>query len=290
MKTLRFVLLAFAAVSLASCASGDKSSTAETSSAPERPKTSADIKPLPSKAAERTEEESREKIDAPVDVPDEVSLKKDREAIEEERKDIPEDVRKSNDELALVLWVMEKGDEDPNKVRDRFDKALRDKRKKNDARLGKKREEFTKKERAKRELFLKELKKKRDEFLKKKRDPDERKDFFQEQDEERKEFFAEEKEVRKEFESEMMEERKTFEDYAREKQNSFNQDLRAYTQKYYDRKKNLDLKKKMEDKAKDLEKKKARDEAAAEAKAESDEFKSMPKPSTPLGAGSEEGK
>jgi hypothetical protein len=284
MKILRVSLIVACMFALTSCASGEKSST-ESTDTEYKPKTSAEIKPLPSRAAERTEEESKAKVEAPVEVPEEVSLKKDREELEIERGDIPENVKKSNDELALVLWVMEKGDEDPNKVRDRFDKALRDKRTKNDKRLAKKREDFTKPERKKRELFLKELKAKRDEFLKKKRDPDERKDFFQEQDEERKEFFAEEKDVRKEFESEMMEERKTFEDYVREKQNAFRQDLKAYSDKYYERRKQLDLKKKMDDKAKDIEKKKAREEGAAAANAESDEFKSMPKPNTPLGAG-----
>ena len=65
---------------------------------------------------------------------DELSLKADRSELDEQRRQIPEDVKRSNDELSLVLQLMqsnELGDmQDPSKIRDRFDKAIRDRREK----------------------------------------------------------------------------------------------------------------------------------------------------------------
>ena len=51
----------------------------------------------------------------------------------------------------------------------------------------------------------------------------------------------------------MQGERKALEDSIREKQNAFGQEWRAYQTRYTERKKQLDLKKKMEQKSRDLE-------------------------------------
>lgn len=189
------------------------------------------------------------------DVANEVSLKADRSAMDEARKDIPEEIRRENDEIAgLLSFVVRESDEDPSRLRDRFSSALRKKRERSDRELRKKRDDFTATERKKREDFLKKLKTDRDEFTSgRRRSPEERKRFFDDQDTSRRDFFSNERDLRKDFESSMQETRKNTEDYIREKQNAFNQDLRAYQQRYTERKRTLDLKKRAEEKARSLE-------------------------------------
>jgi hypothetical protein len=225
------------------------------------------------------------KANAPVEVSDEVSLKADRSQYADMRKDISEEVKKENDELAIVLDMLTKGDEEPNKIRDRFDKAIRSRRDKEDKILRKKRDDFTKNERKSRDEFLAKLKSDRDEFVKRKMTSEERKKMFDDQDTKRHEYFADEQDKRREFESDISENRKTFEDYAREKQNKFNSDLREYTTNYYERQKGLALKKRAEEKAKvlrDAEAKKQAEEANRDPLL--DEFKQIPKtPPTQLG-------
>ncbi|MBL7687138.1 MAG: hypothetical protein JNJ49_03815 [Bdellovibrionaceae bacterium] len=189
------------------------------------------------------------------DVANEVSLKADRSAMDEARKDIPEEIRRENDEIAgLLSFVVRESDEDPSRLRDRFSSALRKKRERSDRELRKKRDDFTATERKRREEFLKKLKTDRDEFTSgRRRSPEERKRFFDDQDTSRRDFFSNERDLRKDFESSMQETRKNTEDYIREKQNAFNQDLRAYQQRYTERKRTLDLKKRAEEKARSLE-------------------------------------
>lgn len=180
----------------------------------------------------------------------EVSLKADRSAMDEARKGIPEEIKKENDEVAGILsFIVRESDEEPNKLRDRFNTALRKKRERADREFRKKREEFTKKERSEREDFLKKQKEERDDFIGRKRSTDERKRFFEKQDERRKEFFADSSDRRKEFESSVQEQRKELEDYVREKTGAFNQEWRQYQTRYTERKRALDLKKKMEEKS-----------------------------------------
>lgn len=189
------------------------------------------------------------------DAVSEVSLKADRSAMDEARKDIPEEIRRENDEIAgLLSFVVRESDEEPNRLRDRFSSALRKKRERSDRELRKKRDDFTATERKKREEFLKKLKTDRDEFTSgRRRSTEERKRFFDDQDTSRRDFFSNERDLRKDFESSMQETRKNTEDYIREKQNAFNQDLRAYQQRYTERKRTLDLKKRAEEKARSLE-------------------------------------
>lgn len=184
-----------------------------------------------------------------------VSLKADRTAMEEARKDIPEEVRKQNDEIAgLLSFVLRESEEEPSRLRDRFNTALRNKRERSDRELRKKREDFTAKQQKKREEFLKQQKRDREDFVTGRRKSTEaRKRFFDDQDENRRDFFANERDQSKDFESSMQETRKSTEDYIREKQNAFNQDLRAYQQRYTERKQTLELKKRAEEKARALE-------------------------------------
>ncbi|MES2855719.1 MAG: hypothetical protein V4692_07645 [Bdellovibrionota bacterium] len=192
--------------------------------------------------------------DQPVGVADEMSLKADRTELDELRKDIPEDLKKENDELALVLSMMKDGTEEPGKVRDRFNTAVRKKREKSDKLMRKQREDFTKLERKTRDEFLKTQKSEREKFVDKakKRSSDERRDFFNEQDTKRRDFFSNQSDSRREFESKITEDRKTFEDYVREQTNRFNQEHRAYSTGYYDRQKAEALKKRMDEKEKQI--------------------------------------
>lgn len=185
-------------------------------------------------------------------VADEVSLKSDRSKYDELRKDEPEEVKRENDELALIREMMANADEEPGKIRDRFSKAMHDRRDKFDKIARHQRDDFNRREKKEREDFLKKIKDQRTEFQEKskKATTEERKQFFSEQESQRSDFFADQNDHRKDFESTMNESRKTFEAYITERRNQFEHDMREYTTNYYDRRKNLDLKKRMDDKAK----------------------------------------
>ena len=187
--------------------------------------------------------------------PGEVSLRADRSQLDDFRKEIPEEIKKSNDEIAMIMsFIVRDSEEEPNRLRDRFSTALRKKREATDKKLRRAREDFTRHERADRETFLKKSKEERERYVASaKRTSDERKIFFDDQEDKRKTFFADQTEARKDFEQHVSEERKAVEDYNREKQNAFNQEYRTYQTRYTERKKQMDLKKRMEEKSHDLE-------------------------------------
>lgn len=239
----------------------------------------------------KKEANAGKRVEPPI-VADEVSLKADRSEFAEMRKEIPDDVKRENDELALVLGMMSNSNEEPSKIRERFNKAVRDRREKMDKDLRKKREDFSRTEQRTREDFLKKQTADREKFVKGKNSSDARKRFFEDQDLKRKDFFAGQADKRKEFESQVTDTRKNFEDYLREKTNSFNQEHRAYTAAFYDRKKNEALKKQAEKKAQEKAQDKARQDAkqgilpvAQPGQADPlEEFRNMPNtPVIPLG-------
>ncbi len=210
----------------------------------------------------------------PVAVPDELSLRADRSALAEERKNIPEEKRRSNDEIAMVLQLMSsKSDQEPSEIRDRFNKALRDRRERNDTSLRKRRDDFTKVERRAREDYLRKAKDERENFAKEKHSAEERKRMFDDQDEKRRDYFSNEADKRKDFESEITEARKTFEDYAKEKTDQFNQEARAYSADFYERKKQVGLRDRAKEKTRSVQ------------SPSSDEFSTIPQgPGIQLGA------
>ena len=181
-------------------------------------------------------------------VPDEVSLKADRSALDALRIQEPEEVKRRNDELALLLALMKDGSEDPGKVRDRFGKIVRDKRDLMDKRLRKEREAFGKRETQAREALLKDLAKRRARQLSRKHPSDENKEFYDDQEAKRKGFFDEQRDRRAEFESKALESRKDFEDDVREKTNWFSQEMRAYSTSFYERQKAEGLQRSMKEK------------------------------------------
>lgn len=246
---------------------------------------------------------SAEKKDDKASLGDEVSLKSDRSQYDDLRKDIPDEIRRENDELAFVRSLMATGEEEPPQIRERYSKAVRDRRDKFDKAMRRRRDDYSKTEKRKRDDFLKKLKDERETYLKenvgKKTDSEKRRQFFEDQEARRQDFFSDEKDNRREFESEATEQRKNFESYLTERQNKFNQEIRDYSTSFAERRKALELKKKSEDKAKDLKKEKSRESGQASGiKIQSasphepatgdpdlEQFKQIPQgPATPLGA------
>lgn len=165
------------------------------------------------------------------------SLSKDRSEFEKLRKSIPENVRQSNDEKALMAEWFADVKLAPEKIRDQFDSLGRKKRDLFNKDLTKQREAFNKDERKKREDFLKDLEDERKNFLSRKVSKEQRAEFFNDQDEKRKTFFSEQKEKRDAFESDVREKRKDFEDYMKEKSNDFTAELKTYRVKWTEKEK-----------------------------------------------------
>ncbi len=187
---------------------------------------------------------------------DELSLKADRSALDEERKQIPPETKRSNDEMALILQLMQTNDlgemQEPSKIRDRFDKVVRDKRTKIDREIQKNRDEFGRNEKLTRDQFFATLKTSRETFAKEKHDSETRSQFFSDQDQKRRDFVSDQQEKRNTFESDTREKRKDFEDYIRERQNSFNEEYRSYSKRYDEARKANSLKKNMQEKDKKM--------------------------------------
>jgi hypothetical protein len=181
--------------------------------------------------AYRSAEDNRPLVD------DKYSLQADRKALDEARNQVPPDKKRQNDELALIVGMMNETKKSPSDIRSQFDSLLRKKRSLFDKDITKERETFTKEERKNREAFLKTQQAQRETFNHEKHSRDEKNDFFKDLDQKRAEFFSVERDKRADFESDVRERRKSFEDYAREKQDEFNQELRAYTKRYEDFKK-----------------------------------------------------
>src|SRR5688572_27960257 len=81
-------------------------------------------------ARKRAEAESAKAALQPAQVPDEVTLKADLAELAEERKEIPAEVKTATVDLAFTRGMMAQGEDEPVKIRDRFNKALRDRREK----------------------------------------------------------------------------------------------------------------------------------------------------------------
>jgi hypothetical protein len=217
--------------------------------------------------------------------PAELSLASDRSQIEQLRKDIPEEIRKENDEMALILNLLKSEEEEPNRLRERFNKVMRDRREIHDRELRRKRDEFSRSDRKAREEFIATQKSERDEFMRRgQRSAEERREFFDSQDVKRKDFFSAAADQRKVFESEQSAVRRDFEAEARERANRFTEELRVYSNRFYERKKAEALKGRIRQKESD-----STVTGSAQRPTWEREFEAIPKtPPTPLGpAGSE---
>ncbi|WP_374027932.1 hypothetical protein ACES2J_02930 [Bdellovibrio bacteriovorus] len=187
------------------------------------------------------------------------SLKADREAFEELRKNIPANVKKDNDEKAFMDGLVSDLSRTPSEVRGKFSSIVNKKRDLFNKDMTKAREQFGKIQKKERDEFTKDLADKRKAFAKTKSTSDERKEFYDEHESKRKDFYENQKEKRDQFEADMRDKRKNFDDYIRSKTDEFNQLHRDYTKRFEenkkalaDQKKQAELKKKQQQQ--DLEK------------------------------------
>lgn len=187
----------------------------------------ATFKPTDQRAVDRANIKS--------ELQDEMSLKADREKLEELRKDIPQETQKKNDELALYLDLMNKGTESPQAVRDRFFYMVQKRRTTFREKVQRLREDFRKDETQRREKNLAAQKSKRDSFLKRKTDAKATREFFAEQERERQRFVADERDRRQSFEAELNAQSKDFDSYMRERQKEFDEQFRLYSKKHYEK-------------------------------------------------------
>lgn len=160
------------------------------------------------------------------------SPKADREQLEEIRKQIPADVKRENDEFALMMKNMGEVHKHPSDVRSDFDKVMRKKREVFQKDATKQREDFSRNEKKTRDEFLKGLDKEKEDFKSKKVSTSERKEFFESIERRRQDYFSNEREKRSEFDSDLRAKRSDFEDHMRELTNEFNQEHRAYQKRY----------------------------------------------------------
>lgn len=167
-------------------------------------------------------------------VDEKYSLTADRQALENIRKDIPPEKRKSNDDLAFMDQLFADDSKPPSEIRDRFDSEVEKKRELFQRDMYHKREAYSHDEKKRRDEFMKGLEEERKEFQKKKSTSDERSSFYGELDGKRRDFYSDEREKRDEYESDMRDKRKNFEDYVRGKTDEFNQRYRAYSKRYED--------------------------------------------------------
>lgn len=176
------------------------------------------------------------KDDAPL-VDEKYSLKKDREAFEQLRKDIPEDVRRDNDEKAFMAELTADLSRHPSEVRSQFSRIINKKRELFGKDMNRTREKFNEELKKTREEFSRQQSKARSNFSGAKKSSQERTDFYNRLDAERREFNSEQQSKRDDFEADMRERRKNFDDYMRAKTDEFNQLHRDYTKRYEEDKK-----------------------------------------------------
>ena len=167
------------------------------------------------------------------DLSPEISLKADREALAELRKEIPEQKRQANDELALVLQLMGEVKLKPSDVQSRFQLTVQKQRTEFRNKVAGLREAFRAAESERKEDFLSEQKAEREKFKSKKAASKIVREFYAAQDRERQAFFANERDRRKDFESEVATQSQDFDSYMREKQKEFAEQQRLYSARFY---------------------------------------------------------
>ncbi len=160
------------------------------------------------------------------------SLKADREAFEELRKNIPEGQRKENDEAAFMDQLVSDLSRPPAEVRNKFQSMVTKKRNLFSKDMNKAREDFSKKQKDERTDFTAKQKEAREDFAKKKVDSKDRTAFYDKLEAQRKDFYTDQREKSDEFNEEIREKRKNFDDYIRAKTDEFNQLHRDFTKRY----------------------------------------------------------
>lgn len=158
----------------------------------------------------------------------EVSLQGDKAELEKLRKDIPQDVKRENDDLGFILKLFEDKNRKPSKIKTQFNRSFNRLRKKKQQEFKKIRKEYTKAEKKVRKKFIADEKQKRKKFLDDKPSRDAKKSFFDEERTRRKDFFADEKLKRRDFEADIRAKRKDFDDYLKDRRRDFDDRYRQF--------------------------------------------------------------
>lgn len=166
------------------------------------------------------------------DLPEQLSLKADRKALEDLRSDVPEEVKIANDEKAYFAELFADPTRQPSKVRETFSRDIRRIRDQFEKSSRKTREAYNSRERKEREAFLDKLRSDREKFSRSKHDQKENARFYSEMDTLRREHFATEREKREEFESLHRQARRDFDDYTRSRQTDFEEQYRNYSRQH----------------------------------------------------------
>ena len=224
----------------------------------------------------RDDLQSPDKAQAPLQTDiQEHSVKEDRSRFEDVRQEIPGDIKRENDELALVLSLMKDFKNSPSEVRSRFDRVMRRKRDDFNKKIRQEREDYTREERLKRDSYLSLASEQKEQLRDKSLDRDRKEFLSRKYRDERDRFFNDAREQRQDKENQWRERHRDFESYLREKRTEFEDELRGYTQQYYEYESNLRLKAKMDAKSENMQ----QEDAAADI----NEFDLIySKPATPL--------
>ncbi len=181
------------------------------------------------------------------EVDQEVSLKKDREELADLRKDIPEEIKKSNDRLAEVLKRWKQVKMPPEDLRSKFDDEVRKSRNEMEKKWKRKREDFDRAIADKRRLFQEKQKDERESFYSSKPKSEARTRFSSDQSLERDRFNSDLRDERDQFEDIIKQQRKDFEDDMANRRTEFRQEYPEY-QKIYKEMKDAEEKTKEESK------------------------------------------
>lgn len=165
------------------------------------------------------------------------SLAEDRAQFDELRKSVPEDVRVRNDEKSLYMQWMADYTMDPSAVRSKFSSLVSRKREAFNKDMNKIRDEYNKDERKKKEEFSKKSAEERQDIKDQNVSREKRTELYNEHDAKRKDFYAQLREERDSFETDYRQKRKDFEEYIKEKSDIFYAELKNYTVKFNELKK-----------------------------------------------------
>jgi hypothetical protein len=163
---------------------------------------------------------------------DDVSLKEDQDRLNEMRKDIPEEKRKTNDRLGEMLKEWKDSRMPPERLRDKFSDAIRKQRTEIEKRHKREREDFTRAWQDKRKAFQDKQKDAREDFLSTKPKSEKREQFISRQSEDRDRFNSDARDVRDEFEERTRDERKEFESDISDRWSEFRSEYPEYVKAY----------------------------------------------------------
>ncbi|MDZ4678070.1 MAG: hypothetical protein SGI74_11260 [Oligoflexia bacterium] len=173
-----------------------------------------------------------EKAATSEEIENEVSIKSDKENLDELRKDIPEEVKKSNDRIAATLKRWKQQKMAPEDLRSRFSDEIRKAREAMDKKHQRQRADFQKQKAKKRKEFQEKQKEARDDFFSHKPKGERRSDFISDQSTERERFNSDLRDERQDFEESIKDERKIFEGDIASRWVEFRQEYPEYSKLY----------------------------------------------------------